>query len=440
MKLPSFLRGVHPPENKQFTENCAIEDLRPTGSLVFPMAQHLGAPAKPIVAKGDRVCVGQILGEPQGFVSAPIMSSVSGTVTAVAPVMTIAGVPVMAVTVESDGTDEEVEGLESRNLESLSADNIKNIVKASGIVGMGGACFPTFIKLAPPEGTKIDHLIVNAAECEPFLTCDYRLILEDCEPILDGIRALLAIFPEAHLTVGIEANKPEAAKLMKQHLEHIERASVVVLATKYPQGGEKQLIYAVTGREVPAGKLPADAGAIVCNTLTTYDIGYALKHGRASLKRIITVAGDAIARPGNYRVPLGINVREVIDAAGGFVTPPMKMLAGGPMMGMTMSNLDVPVVKGTSGLLALTDKVIQNRRETACIRCARCIKGCPMGLLPTTLDAQVRRRDYEGFRLTGGMNCIECGVCSYVCPAARFLTQSCKEGKKYVMAAMRKKG
>lgn len=439
MSILTFKRGVHPPENK-LTADCPIRDLQPVGPLVFPMSQHIGAPCKPTVAPGDRVLVGQVIGEPQGFVSAPVVSSVSGTVKAVAPVMTIAGTVCPAVTVDSDGLYEEAPLSPCGDIESLDPATIRDVIKNTGIVGMGGAGFPTFIKLTPPKDAVVDQLIINASECEPYLTCDYRLILEDPQPIMDGIRALLVLFPEAKLSVGIEDNKPEAIAKFQALLDGFdERASLKVLKSKYPQGGEKQLIYAITGRSVPPGKLPADVGAIVCNTYTTYDIGYALRHGRTSLKRIITVSGDAIANPGNYRVPLGISVREVLDAAGGFTAEPMKLLAGGPMMGMSLHSLDVPVVKGTSGLLALTAAALKVRPETRCIRCGRCIEACPMGLLPSALDAVVRLQDYKAFQARGGMNCIECGACTYSCPAGRFLTQTCKEGKKYVAAMNRKK-
>lgn len=438
--LRTFKRGVHPPENK-LTADKPIIDLNPTGTFIFPMAQHIGAPATPAVAKGDRVTVGQVLGTASGFVSSPVLSSVSGTVKALKPVMTAAGLPSMAVEVESDGLFEECADLvRHSSVEELSAGDLREKIKNAGIVGMGGACFPTFIKLTPPEGAKIDTLIINAAECEPYLTCDYRLILEDIEPIKTGIKALLHLFPEAKLYVGIEDNKPQAIARMTEALDGFDpRVSVVSLKTKYPQGGEKQLIYAITGRSVPTGKLPADVGCIVCNTLTTYDIGCTVTLGRPSLKRVITLSGDCVAEPGNYRVPLGANLAEVVELAGGVKGTPQKALAGGPMMGATLHSLDVPVVKGTSGLLLLSEAALKSKPETSCIRCGRCVEACPMGLLPTDLDHLVRRGDYEGFKDLGGMNCIECGCCTYTCPAHRFLTQTCKEGKKFVTLAARRK-
>lgn len=438
--LLSFKRGVHPPENK-LTAEVPIIDLEPKGTLLFPMAQHIGAPAEPLVTRGDQVKVGQMLAASKGFVSAPVLSSVSGTVRGLKTVMTAAGMPSLAVEIESDGLYEEYENLAGRDRpEDLTPEQLRELIKTSGIVGMGGACFPTFIKLTPPEGAKIDTLIINAAECEPYLTCDYRLIMEDLEPIKTGIKALLHLFPDAKLYVGVENNKPKAIEKLQAELSGFDpRVSVAVLKTKYPQGGEKQLIWAITGRAVPCGKLPADVGCIVCNTLTTYDIGTAVRKGRPGLKRVVTLSGDCVAKPGNYRVPLGMNISELIEQAGGLKAEPLKVLAGGPMMGTALHSLDVPVVKGTSGLLALSKEALKPRPETSCIRCGRCVESCPMGLLPTDLDALVRRADYNGFRDLGGMNCIECGCCTYTCPAGRYLTQTCKEGKKFVTLAARRK-
>ncbi len=440
MRLPTFKRGIHPPEQKGLTENCAIVDLNPQGPLVFPMAQHLGAPCEPCVAEGDRVLVGQPLGTPQGAVSAVVCSSVSGTVTAIGPVMTIAGATVTAVTVESDGQYEEYPDLvKHQDLEALSAAEIREAVAKSGIVGMGGAGFPTAVKLSPPPEAKIDRLIVNAAECEPYLTCDYRLILEDNDPIVDGIKALLRLFPEAQLDVGIEDNKMEAAKVLEEKLQSLDRAKVTVLQTKYPQGGEKQLIYAITGRTVPVGKLPSDVGTIVCNVLSTYEIGHALRWGRMSLKRIITVSGDAVATAMNVRVPLGISVHEILEFAGGFKSDPAVVIAGGPMMGPSLTSLDVPVVKTTSGLVCLSDRTVTHAQEQPCIRCSRCVKACPMGLQPLLLDRYVKAKKNDDFQAEGGMSCIECGACSYICPAGRFLAQGFKDAKKRIAAAARRK-
>ncbi len=440
MRLPTFKRGIHPPEWKSLTENCAVVDLNPRGALTFPMAQHLGAPCEPCVAPGDRVLVGQPLGTSQGVVSAVVCSSVSGTVKDVAPVMTIPGTSVMAVTVESDGQYEEYHDLTKHSdPDSLSAEEIREAIAKAGIVGMGGAGFPTHVKLTPPPEAKIDHLIVNASECEPYLTCDYRLILEQTDPIIQGIKVLLKLFPEAQLDVGIEENKMAAAKVLMDRLQGMDRARVTVLQTKYPQGGEKQLIYAITGREVPIGKLPADAGAIVCNVLTTHEIGYAVQHGRMSLKRIVTVSGDAVATPMNVRVPLGISVREILEFAGGFKADPAVVIAGGPMMGPGLTSLDVPVVKTTSGLVCLSAQRASKAQEQPCIRCSRCVKACPMGLQPLLLDRYAKTRNHDGFQAENGMSCIECGACSYTCPAGRFLAQGFKETKKSVAAAMKRK-
>ncbi|NLK30666.1 MAG: electron transport complex subunit RsxC [Aminobacterium colombiense] len=440
MKLLTFSGGAHPPDNKHWTSEKLVEDLLPMGDLVFPMGQHIGAPCKPIVEKGERVLVGQKIGEPQGPVSAAVYSSVSGTVKNIAELPTPPGMDVMSVVIENDGLYEEAEPLMSRSFENLAPDELRDIIKDAGIVGMGGACFPAHIKLTPPADRPIDHVIINGAECEPYLTSDYRMMLEEPDKIAEGARILLQIFPQAHLHMAIEDNKPEAIRKMTEAFKGIDRASVDVLKTKYPQGGEKQLIFAVAGREVPPGKLPADAGCVVTNTYTVYEIRNAVVTGRTSLSRIVTVSGDAVATPKNLRVRLGTCFREVIEAAGGFVTPPIKVLAGGPMMGMSINSLDVPVVKGTSGIIALSEKAAPLNEEYSCIRCGRCVEACPMGLLPFKLNALSLKSDYMGFKNNGGMNCIECGSCSFMCPSKRHLVQSCREAKRSVIAAMKRKG
>lgn len=433
MNLPTFLGGVHPPECKELSEGKAIENLMPSsGEFIYPLSQHIGAPCSPLVKKGDRVLVGQKIADSEAFVSAPIFSGVSGTVKEIALKMTVAGNFDTCIVITNDGMYEKAEPLEK-------SDPVK-MIRSAGIVGLGGACFPTHVKLSPPKDKPIDFIIVNAAECEPFLTCDDNLMRACPDEIIKGLEKVLEIFPNARGVIGIESNKPEAIKIMTEHAKNSPKISVQPLKVKYPQGAEKMLIKAITGREVPlVPALPADVGCIVLNTATTYQIYLALEKNLPLTEKIVTVSGDAVASPKNLRVPLGISVKELIDACGGFVNDPVKLIAGGPMMGLAMRSVDVPVVKGTSGILALSKKLAYLSEESSCIRCGKCVEACPMHLEPTFLDHAVRLRDYETFEAHGGMNCIECGSCAFACPASRHLVQSYKNGKAAVNEARKNK-
>lgn len=438
MELLTFKKGIFPPHGKYLTEKKPIEEYLPKGDLVFPMSQHIGAPCNPIVKKGDRVLVGQKIGEATGFVSAPIYSSVSGTVKNVAPVLLAAGNKAMAVIVENDGQYEEAEMPKPKDYKEMTKEEIIKIIQEAGIVGMGGACFPTHVKLSPPPDKKIDSIIVNAAECEPYLTCDHRLLLEEPEKIVEGLQIVLKVFPEAKGYIGIENNKPDAIETMKKAVQGINNIEVKVLKTKYPQGAEKQLIYAIKGREVQSGKLPADAGCVVQNTATIYQIYQSVVLGRPLMERVITVTGEAVKDPKNIRMKLGTNLKELIDFCGGFKEDPVKVIAGGPMMGMTMSTLDVPAIKGSSGLLCLTKAQAVLPKSSSCIRCGRCVEACPMNLIPSTLDSLSKRHEYASFEELHGLDCIECGCCTFVCPAKRQLIQSIRTAKRTVIAEKKK--
>jgi electron transport complex protein RnfC len=440
MQLPTFKGGIHPPDGKSLTKDKEVEIYCPSGELVYPMSQHLGAPCAPVVKKGDRVLIGQKIGDSDAFVSAPVLSSVSGIVKSVAPRMTISGAMETCVAVENDGKYEHAADLlPHRDYESLEPKEILRIIREAGIVGMGGATFPTHVKLSPPPDRKIKWLIVNGAECEPFLNCDNRLMLEHPEPIIGGLEICMRLFPDAEGIIAIENNKPESIRRMEGELsERPGKMRVAPHEVKYPQGAEKMLIYSVTGQEIPPGALPADVGCIVLNVSTASHIWQAVVDGIPVVERVISVTGDVIANPKNISAPLGTSVRELIDACGGFTEPPAKVLSGGPMMGISMRSIDVPTVKGTSGILALSRRSALGLLESNCIRCGRCVESCPMKLVPTTLDLLARRREYEEFERAGGMNCIECGCCTYSCPARRYLTQTCRDGKAGVMAARRK--
>ena len=440
MGLATFKGGIHPYEGKELSENKPIQVLLPKGELVFPMAQHIGAPAKPLVKKGDRVLMGQKIGEAGGFISANVICSVSGTVKAVEPRLMVNGSMVTSIVVENDGQDEAIEHFgEDRDYTKLSKDEIREIIKEAGIVGLGGAGFPTNVKLTPKAESKIDHILVNGAECEPYLTSDYRLMLEEPEKLVGGLKVILRLFDNAKGIIAIEDNKPEAIKKLQELVKGESRIEVCPLKTKYPQGGERSIIYAVTGRKVNSSMLPADAGCIVDNVDTVISIYNAVCKQTPLIRKIITVTGEAVSDPKNFNVRLGTNYQELVDAAGGFKTEPEKIISGGPMMGQALFSLDVPVCKTSSALTCFTKDMVAAQEPTPCIRCGRCVSVCPSRIVPPLMRQAALRGDCERFEKLNGMECMECGSCTYVCPAKRPLTQAFKEMRKTVAANRRKK-
>ena len=434
----TFKGGVHPYDGKEFSKDKPVELFPAQGEMVFPLSQHIGAPAVPVVAKGDYVLAGQLIAEAGGFVSANIHSSVSGTVKAIEPRTLATGGKCNAIIIENDGEYKEVEYTPAK-LEDLSRDEIRERIKAAGVVGMGGAGFPTNVKLTPKNPENIDYIIVNGAECEPYLTSDYRRLLEESDKVVMGLKVALKLFDHAKGIIGIEDNKPEAIRIMKEKTANEPDIEVKELKTKYPQGGERCLIYATTGRSINSSMLPADAGCIVHNVDTIYSIYMAVIEGKPLTKRIVTVTGDGVKEPGNFYVWLGTNYRQLLEAAGGPVGEPEKYISGGPMMGFAMYSLDVPVVKGSSSLLVFKEDVVSKLETSACIRCGRCGDGCPSHLLPAKLAGFASRNDEAGFLKVDGMECVECGSCSYVCPAKRPLTQQIKSMRRTIMANRRKK-
>ena len=419
----------------------AVTVLKPTsGEMVYPLSQHIGAPAKAIVKVGDEVLVGQKIAEAGGFISAVVVSSVSGKVKKIEPRVTAGGAKSISIVIENDGQYTAVEGLgEDRDVTKLSKQEIRDIVREAGIVGLGGAGFPTNVKLTPKDESKIDYIIVNGAECEPYLTCDYRMMIEEPERLIGGIKVMLQLFENAKAVIGVENNKPKAIEKLRALVKDEPKISVEALRTKYPQGGERSLIYAVTGREINSSMLPADAGCVVDNVNTVMAIYDAVCKRTPILERVITITGDAIKEPQNFKVRTGMNYNDIIEAAGGFKADPKKILSGGPMMGQAMYTTDVPVTKNSSSLTCFLEDEVEKNPESPCIRCGRCGEVCPEFLVPVLMMKSCMNGDSAGYEKLYGMECIECGSCSYICPARRPLTQAFKQMKRRIGEERRQK-
>lgn len=440
MKAATFKGGIHPYTGKELSKDSPVKEALPTKDLVFPMSQHIGAPAKPVVAVGDRVLVGQKIAEAGGFVSADICCSVSGKVKAIEPRLVVNGSMVMSIVVENDGKYEMAPGVgQKRDLAKVSKEDIRKYVKEAGIVGMGGAGFPTHVKLTPKDDNAIDYVIVNGAECEPYLTSDYRMMLEEPEKIVGGLKCILKLFPNAKGIISVENNKMDAVEVLQKAVEGESNIEVKVLKAKYPQGAERTMIYASTGRKINSSMLPADAGCVVNNIDTVISIYKAVCESTPLIRRIVTVTGDAAAKPQNYKVRCGTTYADLLETAGGFKegVEPEKVVSGGPMMGMALHDLNVPITKTASALLCMTVDEVAAYEPTACIRCGRCIDACPSRLVPQMMVQYAERFDNEGFEKVHGMECYECGSCTYVCPARRRLTQSFKQTRAAVAAARR---
>lgn len=442
MKKGTFQGGIHPFDGKELSKSKPITNLSPKGEMVFPLSQHIGAPANTLVKPGDSVLVGQKIAEAQGFISACIISSVSGTVKAIEPRLTTSGAMVESIIIENDGEYNKITGFGiERDYTQLSKEEIRTVIKEAGIVGMGGAAFPTHVKLTPKNENSITHVIVNAAECEPYLTSDYRMMLEEPTNLITGLKVILSLFDNAKGVIAIEDNKPDCIETLDKLLtpEDRNRICVMPLKAKYPQGAERNLIYAVTGKKINSKMLPADAGVVVNNVDTVISVKNAVCNNIPLIRRIITVTGDAIVNPQNFNVPTGMCYQELIDAAGGFKSTPEKIISGGPMMGTALYNTNIPITKNSSAILALTKDEVAGKPETPCIRCGRCVSVCPSRLIPQRLQEYSNRFDNEAFESNYGMECYECGSCTFVCPAGRRLTQSFKETRKSIIAQRKKK-
>ncbi|MCL2804826.1 MAG: electron transport complex subunit RsxC [Treponema sp.] len=436
----TFKRGIYPNEQKQFTEDVPINTLLPpSGSeIIFPLLMHMGTPNKPLVEKGQRVLIGEKIGDCDALISAPIHSSVSGTVKDIRPHLTISGTIVNSIIIENDGKFEEHESIKPRSgYDNLSKEEIIHIIREAGIVGLGGAGFPTHVKLSPPPDKKIDTIIINGCECEPYLTTDNRIMIEESDRIVTGLKIILKVLPAARGIIAIEDNKPEAIEHLKEFCASIPDIKVAVVKTKYPQGCEKQLIDAITGREVPSGGLPIDVGCIVSNVDTIIAIHRAIIRGRPLMRKVVTITGGAIRNPGNYKARIGTLLSDLVEMAGGYKSNPAKVVVGGPMMGTAIFDTDVPIVKTTGGVLFFTEEEAHIPPERNCIRCGKCVDRCPSGLIPTELNADILKEDGEAFVRHNGLDCIECGSCSYICPAKRRLSQAIRTIRRVELAKLK---
>ena len=430
--LKTFKKGgVHPPENKLSAGN-PIEVLPLPASVFIPVAQHIGAPATPVVQRGDQVKTGQIIAKSSSFVSTNIHSSVSGKVKKVDFQADSSGYPNQGILIDVEG-DEWVEDIDrteelKKEFDLEGAEIIKKIQEA-GIVGLGGATFPTHVKLVPPKGMKAEVLLINGVECEPYLTSDHRLMLEKANEILVGIQLLKKALNVKKAVIGIENNKADAIQLLSQKSKEYEGIDIAVLKVKYPQGGEKQLIKAVTGREVPSGGLPIAVGAVVSNVGTAFAVYEAIQKNKPLFERVVTITGKGVAKPSNFRVRMGTPTSALVEATGGLPEDTGKIISGGPMMGRAIASLDVPVTKGTSGILLMKKEESKREEVIACIRCSRCVSACPMGLEPYLLMTLAEKQIFDRSEDNKIMDCIECGSCSYTCPSSRPLLDYIRFGK-----------
>lgn len=444
MKLKTFRGGIHPEGHKELSKGQPVKAYLPKGDLVFPLNQHIGKPAKPVVAKGDPILAGQIIAEADGFVSANIISSCSGTVKAIEERHLASGQRATCIVIQNDGQYTQKPGIgKTPHRGTLSSKDILDAIKDAGIVGMGGAGFPTHVKLTSKNPEAIDYVIANGAECEPYITCDDRLMQDENRAIVEGLRLVLRLFPNARGIIAIEDNKPEAIRSMEAVCAGEKHIVVQPVLTKYPEGGERNLISVISGRDLRFGQLPADVGCVVCNVATLNAIYRAVQKSEPLMERYFTVSGDAVSNPCTMSVRIGTSAEELIEAAGGIKSgcTVKKVLSGGPMMGTALSSLDVPVCKNNNALTVLAEDEVEKAEQqlTACIRCGRCTRACPIHLTPQMMADAAERGDYEQYeKRLYGLDCFACGSCTYVCPAKRPLMQLFKQTKAAILAAKRK--
>lgn len=425
----SFDRGIHPDYNKGLTNSKRVERAVLPKTVTIPLQQHAGAPCAALVKKGDVVQEGQKIGDVQAFVSAPVHASINGKVKDIELAQHPGGMRVLSVIIEGDGTTKEWGPAEGVNPDSMSVDALREAIREAGIVGMGGAAFPTSVKLAPPKGKSIDTIVLNGCECEPYLTADHRIMVEEPEKVIWGLKTLMKITGAQAGVIGIEENKPDAIDALRKAAGGAN-IKIAVLETKYPQGAEKMLVKAALGRKIPPGKLPLDVGVVVNNVGTAAAIFEAIHYKKPLIERIVTISGNGIREPRNLKVRIGTSFEEVISQCGGIsANGEVEVLNGGPMMGIAQTTLNVPVIKGTSGITVLSAGTIKPVKYDPCIKCASCVEACPMGLMPYRLGDYGRESRVPEFKDWGGVSCIECGCCSFVCPAKRPLLQWIRVGK-----------
>lgn len=442
MKLENltFKGGVDVPHYKELTEGLSIEKAKDPKLVYIPLHQHVGAPCEPLVKVGDTVKVGQKIGQSDAFVSAPIHASVSGVVKSITNMSTPTAQNVKCIVIESDGKDELHESVKPKGtLESLTQKEILDIIKEAGITGMGGAGFPAHVKLSPPSDKKIDTILINGAECEPYLTADHRVMVEYPEKIVFGLKAIMKAVGVDKGIIGIEKNKPDAISAIREAAKNEPNIQVATLKVKYPQGDEKRLINAILGREVPSGGLPMDVGAVVCNVSSTKAIAEAILEGKPLYERVVTITGKGIKKPKNLLVKIGTSFKDLIEQCGGFDGTPGKIISGGPMMGISQYSIDVPIIKGSNGILVITEKEAQPDKVSPCIRCGKCLEVCPVRLQPLFLGGYAIKKNFDKAEEYHALDCVECGACSYICPAKRPLTESIRLAKREIIAKRKSK-
>lgn len=433
----TFKGGLHIPDRK-ITAKSPVVALDGTDLHYFPINQHKGAPLEAIVKVGDYVKVGQKIADTDKFMAVPIHSSVSGTVKAIAPHVNAVGVKTDTIIIENDFKYEIAKSVKPvENAASLTTRELLWLIREAGIIGLGGAGFPTHVKLAPPHS--VDYLIINGAECEPYITSDHRRMLENTEEIIDGISILMRVLDVKKSYIGIEKNKRDAIDKLRRETRFNESIEIMGLKTKYPQGSEKQLIKAITGRNVPTGKIPADVGVVVVNADTVYNVSRAIRKGVPVIDRIVTLSGDAINKPGNFKVPLGVPISYMLEKSGGFKEQPQKIIIGGPMMGFAQYTTEVPVAKTTSAVIAMLEAETTYDPDTPCIRCGKCVDNCPMQLMPIHLNEAALKRNIESALRYNILDCMECGLCSYTCPSKKNMLQNISAFKPEVIRYVRSK-